>query len=119
MLKPRFQVRFILLWIMPYVAMIAVVLGGSQTQLAKVQAILGVTFSWTVARFITCALKRRRERLRIDGSRHQFGIPTMLGAIALVSLWFGWAEVVRDIAERGTATDAAMDATPAVVFQPR
>ncbi len=118
-MKPRFQVRFILLWIMPYVAIIAIVLGGSQTQLAKVQAFLGITFGWAAARLITCALKQRRERLRIDGSRNQFGIPTMLGAIALVSLWFGWTEVVRDIAECMAANDAAPDATPAVVFQPR
>jgi hypothetical protein len=104
---------------MPYVAIIAAVLGGNQAQLAKGQAFLGITFGWGIARLITSALVQRRERLQNDGYRHQFGIPTMLGAIALVSLWFSWAEVVRDIAERAIANEQTIDATPAIVFHAR
>jgi hypothetical protein len=56
--------------------------------------------------------------------RDQFALATLLAAIALLALWFGWAEVVVDAIEQAKQREAAAAAlksepTPAVVFPVR
>jgi hypothetical protein len=52
-------------------------------------------------------------------SKHQISLAAMLAAIGVASLWFGWAEAARDLADIEAARDPRNVSTTAVVFQLR
>jgi hypothetical protein len=57
------------------------------------------------------------ESRRGRTERNQFGLATMMAALALAALWFGWAEVVGDVLGNEAASRKRPIEQPAFVFQ--
>jgi hypothetical protein len=61
----------------------------------------------------------RRRRLQCISmrsrryARHQIGLPALLSAVALVSLWFGWAETVDNVVRANAAHEQLLEASEA------